>query len=129
MLILTIRTDKPESEIGLYDNNKQLVYEVWEAHRRLAETINNKIDTLLASQDKQLADVKGIVVYKGGGSFTGLRIGLSVVNALAYSLAIPIVARSTGWIEEGIDDLIAGKTDKIAVPDYGAPVHTTIQRK
>jgi hypothetical protein len=46
MIILTIRTDKPEAEIGLYDDEKQIIYETWQAHRQLAETIHLKIKEL-----------------------------------------------------------------------------------
>ncbi len=49
MIILTIRTDKPEAEIGLYDGEQQLAYEMWSAHRQLAETIHTKIKELLDS--------------------------------------------------------------------------------
>ncbi len=130
MIILTVRTDKPESEIGLFDNNQKLGYETWQAHRQLGTTIHLKIDELLKKADKKLEDLDGLVCFKGPGSFTGLRIGLSVANALAYSLDIPIVARENpDWLERGIKDLLAGKNDKIAKPEYGAPVHTTTPRK
>ena len=129
MLVLTLRTDKPESEIGLYNGQTQVAYEVWEAHRRLAETINNKIENFLAINGKELKDIEGIVVYKGPGSFTGLRIGLSVANALAYSLGVPIAAQTDAWIEDGMKRLAAGESDKIALPEYGAPVHITTQKK
>ena len=54
MLILTIRTDNPESEIGLYDGQKQLDYEVWEAHRQLGTTIHAKIILLSLSSAVQV---------------------------------------------------------------------------
>lgn len=38
----------------------------------------------------QLRILKGIEVETGPGSFTGLRVGVSVANALAYSLGIPV---------------------------------------
>jgi tRNA threonylcarbamoyladenosine biosynthesis protein TsaB len=42
--------------------------------------------------------ISGIGVMKGPGSFTGLRIGLTVVNTLADSLNIPIVgAMGDNW--------------------------------
>lgn len=82
MLILTIRTDKPEAEIGLCNGDKQLAYETWQAHRLLAETLHRKVEDLLASQSKTVDDIEGLVGFQGPGSFTGLRIGLSVVNAL-----------------------------------------------
>lgn len=34
--------------------------------------------------------LKGIEVETGPGSFTGLRVGVSVANALGYSLKIPV---------------------------------------
>jgi tRNA threonylcarbamoyladenosine biosynthesis protein TsaB len=129
MIILTIRTDKPESEIGLYDSETQLAYETWEAHRQLAETIHNKIQALLESKSKKLKDIQGIVVYIGPGSFTGLRIGISVANALAYSLAVPIIGVTGSWIEDGIARIKAGENDKTVVPEYGAPVHVTTPKK
>lgn len=129
MIILTIRTDKPEAEIGLYNDRDQLAYEVWQAHRALAETLHAKIDTLLQSQQKTLDDIEGIVVYKGPGSFTGLRIGLTVANTLAYSLGVSIVANSGAWIEDGIDRLRAGDNEKVSLPEYGAPVHITQPKK
>ncbi len=47
--------------------------------------------------------IEGIVCYEGPGSFTGLRIGLSFGNALAYTRGIPIVgARDSSWIEKGL---------------------------
>ena len=130
MIILTIRTDKPEAEIGLYDDQKQLVYETWQAHRQLAETIHHKIDQLLKSNSKKLDQIQGIIVFQGPGSFTGLRIGLSVANALAYSLNVPITAeQKEDWIKLGIKHLLAGRSDKIALPEYGSPVRTTNPRK
>ncbi|MDB5186507.1 MAG: hypothetical protein JWL85_1030 [Candidatus Saccharibacteria bacterium] len=130
MLILTLRTDKPESELGLFDDNTQLSYEVWHAHRELAETLHKKIADTLQQHDKQLSDLEGLVVYKGPGSFTGLRIGMSVANALAYSLGVPIIAKnSDDWTKEGLAALHTGENDTQALPEYGAPVFTTAPRK
>lgn len=130
MLTLTIRTDKPESEIGLFDDGKKLVYEKWQAHRQLAETIHEKITDVLRVHLNDWSEIQGIVVYKGPGSFTGLRIGLSVANALANSYDLPIVG-TTGedWVQEGISSLLAGQGAKVALPDYGAPVHITVPKK
>ena len=130
MIILTIRTDKPEAEIGLYDDQTQLAYETWSAHRQLAETIHQKINALLAGQQQTLQALHGIVCYQGPGSFTGLRIGLTVGNALAYSLGVPIVAaQDPAWLEAGIRRLVRGKVDEIALPYYGAEAHITPPKK
>lgn len=126
MIILSIRTDKPEAEIGLFDDKQQLAYEVWQAHRQLAETLHVKIKSLLESQSKDWQDIEGIVAYQGPGSFTGLRIGLTVANTLAASLQVPVVARQDpAWLQEAIDDIVEGSNDTVAIPEYGAPVHIT----
>ncbi|HEX3568147.1 MAG TPA: tRNA (adenosine(37)-N6)-threonylcarbamoyltransferase complex dimerization subunit type 1 TsaB [Candidatus Saccharimonadales bacterium] len=128
MIILTIRTDKPEAEIGLYSDTQQLAYEVWHAHRDLSATIHTKIEQLLEKHEKSWHDLQGIVCFQGPGSFTGLRIGLTVGNALAYSLQIPIVAAQHDWIEQGIARLLKGESDPLALPHYGSEAHITMPR-
>lgn len=130
MIILTIRTDQPEAEIGLYENESRLAYETWQAHRQLAETIHAKIEALLESRQKTWHDVQGVVCFQGPGSFTGLRIGLSVANALAYGLGVPVVAaQEPDWLKKGINRLRQGETDTVAVPYYGADAHITPPKK
>lgn len=53
------------------------------------------IERLLADTDSLLSDVKCIAVSIGPGSFTGLRIGLSVAKGLCYTLGIPLVGVNT----------------------------------
>jgi tRNA threonylcarbamoyladenosine biosynthesis protein TsaB len=128
VIILSIRTDKPEAELGLYDNTQELQYTTWQAHRQLAETLHQKIQELLQSQQTTLQDVQGIVVYKGPGSFTGLRIGITVANALAAGLKVPIVSdQSEAWCQTGIDRLLLNESETIALPEYGAEPHITEQ--
>jgi tRNA threonylcarbamoyladenosine biosynthesis protein TsaB len=129
MIILTIRTDKPEAEIGLYKDAEQIAYVTWQAHRALAETLHGRIRDMLTGQNLDLKDIEGIVCLKGPGSFTGLRIGLTVANALSYSLSIPIVG-TTGddWIQIGIKRLLETGSEKIIMPEYGADVHITLPK-
>lgn len=57
---------------------------------------------ILKKNKKSLEDLEEIQVETGPGSFTGTRIGVSVANALAYALNIPL----------------NGKKGKIVVPKY-----------
>lgn len=127
MIVLCIRTDKPESEIYLYDGEAQINSIRWEAHRQLADTIHIKIRELLEAQHKTIKDLEKIVVFEGPGSFTGLRIGLSVANALAYGLGIPI-AGTTGD-EWQIDGIKATDSNEPVQPQYGREAHITAPRK
>ncbi len=130
MLVLTIRTDKPEAEIGLFDDNTRLAYDTWAAHRELSATIHHKIEGVLKAHDRTLKDLERIVCLEGPASFTGLRIGLTVANALAYGLQIPIVAaQDSKWVQAGIDRLHAGQDDHIALPHYGALPNISVQKK
>lgn len=143
MKILAIRADKPEAELYLYSNGQLLSKVKWQAHLKLAETLNAKIDGILnrsssttprnkfrGDPDNIYDQLDGIAIYKGPGSFTGLRVSMSVANALAYAQAIPIVAKSgENWLMESVDGLMAGQNDRTALPEYGAPVHTTPPRR
>ncbi len=41
-----------------------------------------------------LADIKAVNVYRGPGSFTGLRVGLAVANTLGWALDIKVNGRN-----------------------------------
>ena len=130
MIILAIKTDEPEAELWLYDGQKKLVHHKWQGHKRLAETIHTEIKKILDKSSISLRQVSGIACFKGPGSFTGLRIGFSIANTLAYSQQIPIVTHSgSDWLKRGIDDLLNGKNDKTVLPKYGAPANTSKPKK
>lgn len=129
MIILTIRTDKPEAELGLYTNDKQLAYLKWQAHRKLAESIHLKIKALLSQNNFKFDQIDAVAIYKGPGSFTGLRIGLTVANAIADSLQVPIVSNGgVDWVNKSLSRLASGDNEGIALPHYGAPPHITQQK-
>jgi len=129
-LILSIRTDKPDAEVGIFDGLKQLDYDVWHADRNLSVTILGKIEKLLEDNKFKFDDLEGIVGFKGPGSFTGLRIGLTVANTLAYGLRIPVIVDDAqDWIQDGIKRLKKGENDKVALPEYGREARITKPKK
>jgi tRNA threonylcarbamoyladenosine biosynthesis protein TsaB len=48
------------------------------------------IDETLKKKKKKIEDIKEIEVNTGPGSFTGLRVGVSVAQALGWVLGIPV---------------------------------------
>jgi tRNA threonylcarbamoyladenosine biosynthesis protein TsaB len=130
MLILVIRTDRPESEIGLYEDSNPIEHLKWLAHLELAETIHKKVSGLLERTNKGWHELSGLVVYKGPGSFTGLRIGIAFANTLAYSLDIPIIGSTKdSWVNSGIKQLLNNKNEKNVTPEYGIEAHITLPKK
>jgi len=55
-----------------------------------AQRLLKVIDQAINSQNKTLKDLTSIKVNLGPGSFTGLRVGVSVANALGFALNIPV---------------------------------------
>jgi len=60
-----------------------------------AATVLPLIESLFEDDEICFADITGVALSIGPGSFTGLRIGLSTVKGLAYGWGLPVVAVST----------------------------------
>ncbi len=102
----------------------------WQADRSLAKDLLAYMRDRLAEHQRTLHDIQGIGVMQGPGSFTGLRIGMTVLNTIANDLDIPIVAAMGGeWKPEAIRRLQKGENDQIALPEYGGEANITKPRK
>lgn len=102
----------------------------WEANRELAKGLLRYLGEQLEKNGKTWDDISGIVAYQGPGSFTGLRIGLTVLNTFAESKGVPIIgAMGEDWQSTGQTRLAAGENDKIVLPEYGGEAHITQPRK
>lgn len=129
-MILTIKTDQPQAEIALYSDNSMLKEISWQAHRELSDTFFLKLKELLEAGETDYTGLSGIVVFRGPGSFTGLRIGATVANTLAQALSIPVVgSMGDDWAESGRIRLKNGENDTIVLPEYGRDARITTPRK
>ncbi len=61
---------------------------------RHAEFIFSLIDKVLSDAGTTIAQLEGLVVSTGPGSFTGLRVGMAAAKGLGVSLGIPVAAIS-----------------------------------
>ena len=48
------------------------------------------IEKIFKKNKMEYKDIDGLEVETGPGSFTGIRVGVSVANALGYTLGIPV---------------------------------------
>lgn len=126
MTILAVKTGSPSAEIYIYDDVVELARYVWIAHRQLANELPQKVQDILNQNSINVDDIEGIVCFGGSGSFTGLRIGHTFANTLAYSLQCNITdGRGDAWLEDGINDILRGVNKKILIPEYGAEPNIT----
>ena len=101
----------------------------WDSGRQLSDELLIKITATLDQANTTLNALTGIIMFSGPGSFTSLRIGHSVANALADSLGIPIVgAAGHNWIQTGLHQLKTAKPDHPVLPVYGSDAHITKPR-
>lgn len=84
--ILAIDTAQDETVIAV---NDQLVS--WVSDRNQTNELLPKIDRLLAKLNMKPIQLDGVVVNLGPGSFTGLRVGVTVANGFGYGLGLPVV--------------------------------------
>ena len=108
---LYLDTSTPTTILKLDDK----VYE-WESGRNLAEQLLEFIHDKLQKNHADWRDITEITFMSGPGSFTGLRIGASVVNTLAHELDIPLKNHK-------------GEQVKIIIPDYGHAANISKPRK
>lgn len=65
-----------------------------------AQVVLQLIDELLRRRKLKIRDITGIEVNTGPGSFTGLRVGVSIANAMGFFLKIPINRKKVGKLVE-----------------------------
>jgi tRNA threonylcarbamoyladenosine biosynthesis protein TsaB len=64
------------------------------AGKTFSESLIATVAEILGDAGSSLAQLTGIVVVHGPGSFTGIRIGVSAAKGLAEALGIPLIAVS-----------------------------------
>jgi tRNA threonylcarbamoyladenosine biosynthesis protein TsaB len=128
-MIVLLDTSTPVCKLTLVDDTDHFDAE-WQADRTLAKGLLGFINKNLQKKHKTWQDISAIGVFEGPGSFTGLRIGLTVLNTLADSQHIPIVgARGISWQKLALERLDRDENDRIIMPFYGSEAHVTTPRK
>lgn len=128
-MILLLNTAHPTCLLSFIDDDKRYEY-TWDAGRSLARELHAYIEKQMKEHGWSWGDIEGIGVYSGPGSFTGLRIGITVVNTAADALDIPIVGiGGDDWQEAALMRLKQGENDRIILPEYGSAANITKPRK
>jgi len=127
-MILYINTKEKISEIKLYDGRAKLVDEAsFDGSFILSEELAQRIEGLLIDNKISKQDLTHIAINAGPGSYTGLRIGITTANFMAFGLNIPIIKITD---EDNVEKVIKIKTTKEkfinpVMPIYLNPPHIT----
>jgi tRNA threonylcarbamoyladenosine biosynthesis protein TsaB len=93
ILLLETATEICSAAIGI-DGNVIAVRETSEGFRH-SEKLSVFIEEILAGTDLRPDQLDAVCVSRGPGSYTGLRIGVSVAKGICYARKIPLIAIST----------------------------------
>lgn len=124
-------TDQSIVRLALYDAaGSEVGVTVREAPYKHGEVIHDELTKLLSLHSVELRDIQGVLVNPGPGPFSATRTGVSVANAAAWSLDVPVVAVEDGGIGQMIALFEQGavEKDKIITPVYAEEPKIT-QRK
>ncbi len=96
-MLLAIDTATDWAGIALYDPETGTIrYEqTWWARKRHTSSLLPHIDAALHDQGISRAALRGIAIAIGPGSYTGLRVGLSLAKGMALALDVPLVGVPT----------------------------------
>ena len=81
--------DRKKIEVALKDSGKVIKSKSAENDFG-SQVLLNLITDILKENNLEFKDLKQIEVEKGPGSYTGLKVGASVANALGFSLNVPV---------------------------------------
>lgn len=100
--ILALDTATHACSVALQDDDR-----LWHRFEMAAQSHTRRllpmVDAVLAESGLSLGDLDALAFGRGPGSFTGLRIGLGVIQGLAFARNLPVVGVSTldamalGW--------------------------------
>lgn len=95
MRLLHIDTSNQPLSVAITEGNEVLAE--FNSGMRINHSITmmSQVESLLEYTKLEMKDIEGIVVAKGPGSYTGLRIGVTAAKTLAYTLNIPLYAVSS----------------------------------
>jgi tRNA threonylcarbamoyladenosine biosynthesis protein TsaB len=89
-LLLALDTSTSTASLALFDGRRVVSETTWLAGREHSSRMLVEVEIALDRVGKTMNAVTGLVVARGPGSFTGVRVALSVAKGMAAGLSIPV---------------------------------------
>lgn len=95
MCVLSVDSATDIGALGLINGDRVLGEVNIHLHHRQSERLLINLKNMLKEAEVNQRELEGLAVGLGPGSFTGLRIGVTMVKTMAQFLEIPVVGLST----------------------------------
>jgi tRNA threonylcarbamoyladenosine biosynthesis protein TsaB len=94
-MLLSIDTSTSQSGLALYDGAQVLAELLWHSRAHHTQELAPALAGLLERTGAKVDEIKAVGVAIGPGSFTSLRVGLSLAKGLCLARKLPIVGIPT----------------------------------
>ena len=95
MRILGIDTSSPTGSVALVDNDDVISGSLLNSSKNYSDKLLIEVDAVLNSSKTKLNQIDGFVITTGPGSFTGLRVGMSLLKGLILATQKPFASVNT----------------------------------
>ena len=95
MRILGIDTSSPTGSVALVDNDDVISESLLNSSKNYSDKLLIEVDAILNSSKTKLNQIDGFVITTGPGSFTGLRVGMSLLKGLILATQKPFASVNT----------------------------------
>ncbi len=132
-MLLFLNTSSGIAYLSLTKDSKLVAEHSWESKFRHSEELLPTLEKFLKKSKVKLNNLRGIIVVSGPGSFTGLRVGITTANTLAFILGIPVMGIKSSEPKALSPELLKNKLKKakvgeFIVPFYGQEPKITLKR-
>jgi len=94
-MILCLETATPVCSVALCDRKGVISSRESHENKSHARQLTVFIEELLKEANVLPAELEAVAVSKGPGSYTGLRIGVSVAKGISYGASVPLIGIET----------------------------------
>ncbi len=135
-LILNIESSTSVCSVCLAENGKKIAGKETNEQNAHSKILTVFIKDIFQELNLKVKNIDAVAVSKGPGSYTGLRIGVSVAKGIAYGAGIPLISVSTlqnmAWGAKNVlkikdDDLLAPMIDARRMEVYSQLFDIQIQ--
>ncbi|MBX2968543.1 MAG: tRNA (adenosine(37)-N6)-threonylcarbamoyltransferase complex dimerization subunit type 1 TsaB [Cyclobacteriaceae bacterium] len=95
MAILSLETSAKVCSVALHSNGQLITSAEVHVEQSHATRLAPLIDDLIKFSQLDFRQLEAVAVSSGPGSYTGLRIGVSLAKGLCFALKVPLIAINT----------------------------------